>query len=207
MHHNILSNTTAFQKLYPQEGWGRLVPCARRRSRTRSTGSTQKQNPVGSLGRLRVGTSIAWANSWTWMSQRGQDCHTYPAALWGLDAPFSISRCLHPFRGEMPKLLLSKRSLTVRLWAARRRGSRSLSVVYDKYQHLFSLVHHHHPWGETNWPGHGLPTPRHPSQSLFTYCTLNSHWMSHPPLKSGLSSQISQALEKGQLYEVAYYHC
>lgn len=31
--------------------------------------------------------------------------------------------------------------------------------------------------------------------------------MSHPPLKSGLSSQISQALEKGQLYEVAYYHC
>lgn len=30
--------------------------------------------------------------------------------------------------------------------------------------------------------------------------------MSHPPLKSGQSSQISQVLEKGQLCEVAYYH-
>lgn len=33
-----------------------------------------------------------------------------------------------------------------------------------KYQHLFFLVHHNHPWEETSWPGQGLPTCRHSSQ-------------------------------------------
>lgn len=76
-----------------------------------------------------------------------------------------------------------------------------------KYQRLFSLVHHRHPWGETNWPGQALPTSRHPSQSLFTYHTSNSHWISHPPPKSGLRSLISQVLKKGQLCDVACHHC
>lgn len=79
------------------------------------------------------------------------------------------------------------------------RGHRSLSVLYDKYQHLFSLVHHHHPCGETSWPGQGLSTSRYTSQCPFIYCTLNCPWMNHPSLKSRLSSQVSQAPEKGQL--------
>jgi len=55
MYHSVLSNTDAFQNRGPQKGWGRRVPCMGTRSRTRSPGSAWKQDPVGSLGHLRVG--------------------------------------------------------------------------------------------------------------------------------------------------------
>lgn len=161
MHHNVLSNTNVFQNLDPQKGWGRLIPCA----------GPEAQGPH----RSRTLWGASGTSEWGHPQRKQMADHlnkpkrpglaSHPTALWGLDAPFSISRCLHLLRGEMPKMLLSKHILTVRLWAARGRGSRSLSVIYNKYQHLFSLVHHHHPWGETNWPGQGVPTSRHPPRA------------------------------------------
>lgn len=143
----------------------------------------------------------------TWVSQRGQgwQANPLPFGVWKPHSALAGACVLS--EGRCPNCFFQNTSL---LWGHKQQGAEGAEafLLYMTNIRVFSsLVHHHHPWQETNWPGQGLTTSRHPSQSLFIYRTLNNHCVSHPPLKSGLSSQIPWAVENRQLSEVACYHC
>lgn len=159
----------------------------------------QKQDPVGNLGHLRVGTSTAQANGWWPQRAREARAAHASAAPWGSDAPFSISRRLHPL-GDARTAAFKAHPCHEAGSSKRQREQKpfchiwQISASFLSGSPLLSLRRDQLTW--TGSPHIQAPLP---TQCLFTYCTLNSHWMNHPPLKSGLSSQISQALEKGQL--------